>query len=65
MGEIRLRSTVAWLPWGNSAFARAREEHKPLLLSISAPWSSACREMDDICYGDVGIADEINRWFVP
>lgn len=58
-------STVAWLPWGRAAFARARDEQKPLLLAISAPWSSACRDMDRLCYGDVGIADEINRWFVP
>jgi uncharacterized protein YyaL (SSP411 family) len=65
MGQIRLRSTVAWLPWGPAAFARARDEQKPLLLSVSAPWSSACREMDRVCYEDGEIADEINRWFVP
>jgi len=65
MGQIRLRSTVAWLPWGTAAFARARDEQKPLLLSVFAPWSSACREMDRLCYDDGEIADEINRWFVP
>ncbi|CAN5793978.1 DUF255 domain-containing protein [soil metagenome] len=65
MGQIRLRSSVAWLPWGAAAFARAREEQKPVLLSLSAPWSSACREMDRVCYQHGDIADEINRWFVP
>jgi uncharacterized protein len=65
MGQIRLRSSVAWLPWGTAAFARARAEQKPLLLSISVPWSAACREMDRVCYDDGAIADEINRWFVP
>ncbi|MEO5895601.1 MAG: DUF255 domain-containing protein [Vicinamibacterales bacterium] len=65
MGQIRLRSSVAWLPWGAAAFARAREEQKPVLLSLSAPWSAACREMDRVCYDHGEIADEINRWFVP
>ncbi|MEO6214294.1 MAG: DUF255 domain-containing protein [Vicinamibacterales bacterium] len=65
MGQIRLRSSVAWLPWGSAAFDRAREEQKPLLLSISAPWSAACREMDRVCYEHGEIADEINRWCVP
>jgi uncharacterized protein len=65
MGQIRLRSSVGWLPWGSAAFSRAREEAKPLLLSVSVPWSFACREMDRLCYDDGEIADEINRWFVP
>src|SRR5215218_7091999 len=65
MGQIRLRSSVTWLPWGTAAFTRAGDEGKPLLLSISAAWSSACREMDRVCYDDTAIADEINRWFVP
>jgi uncharacterized protein YyaL (SSP411 family) len=65
MGQIRLRSSVGWLPWGTAAFARARDEGKPLLLSLSVPWSAACREMDRTCYDDGEIADEINRWFVP
>ncbi len=25
---------VAWLPWGEAAFARARAEEKPIFLSI-------------------------------
>src|SRR6187549_2891100 len=65
MGQIRLRSSVGWLPWGSAAFSRARDEAKPLLLSVSVPWSFACREMDRLCYDDGEIADEINRWFVP
>lgn len=65
MTQIRMRSSVAWLPWGLAAFTRARDEQKPLLLAITAPWSEACREMDRVCYEHGDIADEINRWFVP
>ena len=43
---------VAWLPWEAAAFARARAEGKPILLSVDAPWSIGCREMDRVTYGD-------------
>ena len=29
---------VAWQPWSRAAFARARAERKPVLLSIVAAW---------------------------
>ncbi|MEX2661680.1 MAG: DUF255 domain-containing protein, partial [Vicinamibacterales bacterium] len=50
---------VAWLPWGAPAFARARREGKPILLSITAPWSIGCREMDRVSYGDPSVAAAI------
>ena len=53
------------MPWSTAAFERAREEQKCVLLSVTAPWSAACREMDRRCYGDPEIAAEINRWFIP
>jgi uncharacterized protein YyaL (SSP411 family) len=65
MTQLRVRPAIAWLPWGASAFERARDEQKCVLLAIVASWSAACREMDDRCYGDAEIAAEINRWFVP
>lgn len=65
MSQLRVRPAVAWLPWGAPAFERARDEQKCVLLAIVAPWSAACRAMDERCYGDAEIADEINRWFIP
>ncbi len=62
---LRPRSAVRWLPWSAAAFERAREEGKCVLLAVTASWSQACREMDQRCYADPGVADEINRWFVP
>ena len=47
---------IDWLPWGPDAFSRARAEEKPILLSIVAPWSAGCREMDRVSYADAGIA---------
>src|SRR5436190_1035287 len=44
--------SVSWLPWSVDAFARARAERKPVLLSIGTGWSHACRAMDAESYGD-------------
>jgi uncharacterized protein len=60
-----LSNGVAWLPWGGAAFARARAERKPVLLSISATWCHSCHEMDRTSYADPFIATLINERFVP
>src|SRR5687768_10110843 len=56
---------VRWLAWCGEAFARARAERKPILLSIVTPWSAGCREMDRVSFGAAAIAAEINERFVP
>jgi uncharacterized protein YyaL (SSP411 family) len=58
-------SAIAWLSWSNDAFARARTEQKPVLLSISAAWCQWCREMDRTSYADPAITAVINNRFVP
>ena len=58
-------ATVRWLPWTIDAFARARDEARPILLSIVTPWSEACAEMDRTTYADAGIAAAIADDFVP
>jgi len=60
-----LSNGVAWQPWGGAAFARARTERKPVLLSISATWCHSCHEMDRTSYADPFIATLINERFVP
>lgn len=56
---------IAWLHWCSASFARARAERKPVLLSVVAPWSGGCAEMDRVSYGDPAIAARIARDFVP
>lgn len=58
-------SGVVWQPWSGAAFARARDEHKPVLLAISASWCHSCHEMDRTSYADPEIAAFINDRFVP
>ena len=55
---------IGWLPWGRSAFDRARGEGKPILLSVAAPWSVGCREMDRVTWSDPGIAETVSARFV-
>ena len=58
-------SGVMWEQWSGAAFARAGEERKPVLLSISAVWCHWCHEMDRTSYADPEIAAFINDRFVP
>jgi uncharacterized protein YyaL (SSP411 family) len=60
-----LSHAVAWLPWSHSAFAQARAERKPVLLSIAADWCHWCHEMDRTSYADPGIVSFINQRFIP
>jgi uncharacterized protein YyaL (SSP411 family) len=56
---------VDWMPWGEEAFARAREEDKPVLLDIGAVWCHWCHVMDRESYEDAETARIINESFVP
>ncbi len=41
-----------WQPWSDAAFARARAEHKFVLLDLEAVWCHWCHVMDEITYRD-------------
>jgi uncharacterized protein YyaL (SSP411 family) len=56
--------TVAWEPWGRAAFARARAERKPVLLSIGAPWCAASLEMARTTYADPQVRELLASQFV-
>ena len=55
---------VNWLPWGPAAFAKAQEEDKPVLLSISAVWCYWCHVMDEETYSDPEVRDLLNEHFI-
>ena len=56
---------VKWLPWGETAFERARQEEKPILLDIGAVWCHWCHVMDRESYENDDTAALINELFVP
>src|SRR5690349_9066580 len=56
---------VNWLPWGESAFRRAKSEEKPIFLSIGYSTCHWCHVMAHESFENEGIAEALNRDFVP
>lgn len=56
---------VAWLPWGEAAFARARAEQKPIFLSIGYSTCHWCHVMAHESFENEATAQLLNEHFVP
>src|SRR5687768_10322871 len=57
-------ATIAWLPWSGAAFARARTEGKPVLLSIAPFWCHNSIEMDRSSFADSGVVARVDLRYV-
>jgi uncharacterized protein YyaL (SSP411 family) len=55
---------VDWYPWGDEAFARARAEDKPILLSVGYSSCHWCHVMAHESFEDPETAEVMNRLFV-
>ena len=56
---------VDWYPWGEEALGRAREEDKPILLSIGYSACHWCHVMERESFEDEATAAYMNEHFVP
>ncbi len=56
---------VDWYPWGEAAFARARDEDKPVFLSVGYSSCHWCHVMEHESFEDAGIAAYLNEHCVP
>jgi uncharacterized protein len=56
---------VEWYPWGEEALRRAREEDKPLLVSIGYSACHWCHVMERESFEDSDTAAYMNQHFVP
>ena len=52
---------VDWYPWGDEAFARARAEDKPILLSVGYSACHWCHVMEHESFEDEEIAALMNE----
>ena len=55
---------VHWYPWGEEAFAAAREQDKPLLVSIGYSACHWCHVMAHESFEDSYVADIMNNHFI-
>jgi uncharacterized protein YyaL (SSP411 family) len=56
---------VDWWPWGEEAFEKAREEDKPIFLSIGYSTCHWCHVMEEESFEDEEVAELLNETFVP
>ncbi|MFW5910202.1 MAG: DUF255 domain-containing protein, partial [Thiohalospira sp.] len=55
---------VDWYPWGEEALTRARQEDRPILLSIGYSACHWCHVMAHESFEDPATAEVMNREFV-
>lgn len=60
-----MSSKIEWMDFGKPAFEKSAKDGKPVLLSITAPWSGLSREMEEQTYNREKIIKNINEDFVP
>jgi hypothetical protein len=56
---------VDWYPWGQEAFDAAREQNKPVLVSIGYSTCHWCHVMERESFEDPEVAEVLNKLFIP
>ncbi len=55
---------VEWFPWGDEALCRARDEDKPIFLSIGYASCHWCHVMAHESFEDPAAAADLSKWFI-
>ncbi|MCD5425217.1 MAG: thioredoxin domain-containing protein [Methanosarcinaceae archaeon] len=58
------KNPVDWYPWGDEAFEKARQEEKPIFLSIGYSTCHWCHVMEHESFEDPAVAKLMNQVFV-
>jgi uncharacterized protein YyaL (SSP411 family) len=61
---LHAHNPVDWYPWGEQALQRAREEDKPIFLSVGYSTCYWCHVMEREVFSNPEIAELMNRWFI-
>jgi uncharacterized protein YyaL (SSP411 family) len=51
-GRAAAADAIAWQPWSDAAFARAKREHRFVIMDLEAVWCHWCHVMDETTYRD-------------
>ena len=61
---LHAHNPVDWYPWGREALAKAKEEDKPIFVSIGYSTCYWCHVAERLIYSNPEIAKLMNQWFV-
>src|SRR5262249_50605512 len=61
---LHAHNPVDWYPWGPEAFAKAKQENKPIFISIGYSTCYWCHVAARTIYSNPKIAKLMNEWFV-
>ena len=62
--RLHMNNPVDWYPWSEEAFKKAREEDKPIFLSIGYYTCHWCHVMNRESFMDPEVADKLNSTFI-
>ena len=65
MSQHHATNAISWREWNEEAFAAARSEGKPVLLTLGATWCHWCHVMDEQAYSDQRVIRLVNDRFIP
>jgi len=57
-------SGIKWVGWSDDLFARAKREHKFVILDLQAIWCHWCHVMDDITYKDPKVIELMGSKYI-
>lgn len=57
-------AAIKWQHWDPALFARARSEHRYVILDLQAIWCHWCHVMDEVTYRDAAVAQLIGDHYI-
>lgn len=64
-GNAQGKSPIAWQPWSDAVFAKAKRDNKFVLLNVEAVWCHWCHVMDATTYRDPKVLKLIRDRYIP
>ena len=61
---VSAKPAIQWQPWSDDVFARAKREHRFVLLDLEAVWCHWCHVMDEMTYSDDRVIALMNQRYI-
>ncbi|HEY4989146.1 MAG TPA: DUF255 domain-containing protein [Opitutaceae bacterium] len=67
LGAVRAHAAeaIAWQPWSDAAFAKAKKENRFVIMDLEAVWCHWCHVMDETTYKDPKVIALMGSRYVP